>query len=152
MSKQKQREQYNWNFKKETNPKFYDWLNAQTNLSESLITLVLHFVDQYGIDDVTDYEVSKKMQRDLFMKEKFYQDISALLENANINNFHQNKNVPIAEVKEQKVEKEEKHIEKVDMSEKVKAQQESESIEEKQKLMLIWMTLMRVQYLAISSR
>ncbi|HDW3055142.1 MULTISPECIES: hypothetical protein [Bacillus] len=133
MSKQKQREQYNWNFKKETNPKFYDWLNAQTNLSESLITLVLHFVDQYGIDDVTDYEVSKKMQRDLFMKEKFYQDISALLENANINNFHQNKNVPIAEVKEQKVEKEEKHIEKVDMSEKVKAQQESESIEEKQK-------------------
>ncbi|MDZ5480066.1 hypothetical protein [Bacillus thuringiensis] len=133
MSKQKQREQYNWNFKKETSPKFYDWLNAQTNLSESLITLVLHFVDQYGIDDVTDYEVSKKMQRDLFMKEKFYQDISALLENANINNFHQNKNVPIAEVKEQKVEKEEKHIEKVDMSEKVKAQQESESIEEKQK-------------------
>lgn len=120
MSKQKQREQYNWNFKKETNPKFYDWLNAQTNLSESLITLVLHFVDQYGIDDVTDYEVSKKMQRDLFMKEKFYQDISALLENANINNFHQNKNVPIAEVKEQKVEK-------------VKAQQELESIEEKQK-------------------
>lgn len=133
MSKQKQREQYNWNFKKETNPKFYDWLNAQTNLSESLITLVLHFVDQYGIDDVTDYEVSKKMQRDLFMKEKFYQDISALLENANINNVHQNKNVPIAEVKEQKVEKEEKHIEKVDMSEKIKAQQESESIEEKQK-------------------
>ncbi|MCQ6305323.1 MULTISPECIES: hypothetical protein [Bacillus] len=133
MSKQKQREQYNWNFKKETNPKFYDWLNAQTNLSESLITLVLHFVDQYGIDDVTDYEVLKKMQRDLFMKEKFYQDISALLENANINNVHQNKNVPIAEVKEQKVEKEEKHIEKVDMSEKVKAQQESESIEEKQK-------------------
>ncbi|MEK4677755.1 MULTISPECIES: hypothetical protein [Bacillus] len=133
MSKQKQREQYNWNFKKETNPKFYDWLNTQTNLSESLITLVLHFVDQYGIDDVTDYEVSKKMQRDLFMKEKFYQDISALLENANIKKIHQNKNVPIAEVKEQKVEKEEMHIEKVDMSEKVKAQQESESIEEKQK-------------------
>lgn len=133
MSKQKQREQYNWNFKKETNPKFYDWLNAQTNLSESLITLVLHFVDQYGIDDVTDYEVSKKMQRDLFMKEKFYQDISALLENANINNVYQNKNVPIAEVKEQKVEKEEKHIEKVDKKEEVKVQQESELIEKKQK-------------------
>ncbi|HFJ9286989.1 TPA: hypothetical protein ACGW44_004965 [Bacillus toyonensis] len=133
MSKQKQREQYNWNFKKETNPKFYDWLNAQTNLSESLITLVLHFVDQYGIDDVTDYEVSKKMQRDLFMKEEFYQDISALLENANINNFHQNKNVPIAEVEEQKVEKEEKHIEKVDKKEEVKVQKESEPIEKKQK-------------------
>ena len=133
MSKQKQREQYNWNFKKETNPKFYDWLNAQTNLSESLITLVLHFVDQYGIDDVTDYEVSKKMQRDLFMKEKFYQDISALLENASINNTHQNKNVPIAEVKEHKTEKEEKLIEKVDMNEKVKVQQESEPIEKKQK-------------------
>ncbi|AXY11523.1 hypothetical protein CUC43_33655 (plasmid) [Bacillus thuringiensis LM1212] len=133
MSKQKQREQYNWNFKKETNPKFYDWLNAQTNLSESLITLVLHFVDQYGIDDVTDYEVSKKMQRDLFMKEKFYQDISALLENANINNVHQNKNVPIAEVNEQKVEKEEKHIEKAAKKEEVKVQKESEPIEEKQK-------------------
>lgn len=133
MSKQKQREQYNWNFKKETNPKFYDWLNAQTNLSESLITLVLHFVDQYGIDDVTDYEVSKKMQRDLFMKEKFYQDISALLENANLNTIHQNKNVPIAEVKEQKVEKEEKHIEKVDKNEEVKVQKESEPIEKKQK-------------------
>ncbi|MGG1328616.1 hypothetical protein ABE222_17995 [Bacillus tropicus] len=132
MSKQKQREQYNWNFKKETNPKFYDWLNAQTNLSESLITLVLHFVDQYGIDDVTDYEVSKKMQRDLFMKEKFYQDISALLENANINNVHQNKNVPIVEVKEEKVEKEEKHIEKVDKKEEVKVQKESEPIEKKQ--------------------
>ncbi|PFT84408.1 hypothetical protein COK81_24900 [Bacillus thuringiensis] len=126
MSKQKQREQYNWNFKKETNPKFYDWLNAQTNLSESLITLVLHFVDQYGIDDVTDYEVSKKMQRDLFMKEKFYQDISALLENATINNIHQNKNVPTAEVKEQK-------IEKVDKKEEVKVQKESEPIEKKQK-------------------
>ncbi|MHA4119309.1 hypothetical protein ACX16J_28085 [Bacillus cereus] len=112
MSKQKQREQYNWNFKKETNLKFYDWLNAQTNLSESLITLVLHFVDQYGIVDVTDYEVLKKMQRDLFVKEKFYQDISALLENANINNVRQNKNVPIAEVKERRVEKEEKYIEK----------------------------------------
>ncbi|MGE6553253.1 hypothetical protein ACQKFK_31385 [Bacillus mycoides] len=133
MSKQKQREQYNWNFKKETNPKFYDWLNAQTNLSESLITLVLHFVDQYGIDDVTDYEVSKKMQRDLFMKEKFYQDISALLENANLNTIHQNKNVPIAEVKEQKVEKEEKHIEKMDKKEEVKVQKESEPIEKKQK-------------------
>ncbi|MDP1459788.1 hypothetical protein [Bacillus wiedmannii] len=133
MSKQKQREQYNWNFKKETNPKFYDWLNAQTNLSESLITLVLHFVDQYGIDDVTDYEVSKKMQRDLFMKEKFYQDISALLENANVNTIHQNKNVPIAEVKEQKVEKEEKYIEKVDKKEEVKVQKESEPIEKKQK-------------------
>ncbi|HDR5270724.1 hypothetical protein E8M24_24945 [Bacillus thuringiensis] len=126
MSKQKQREQYNWNFKKETNPKFYDWLNAQTNLSESLITLVLHFVDQYGIEDVTDYEVSKKMQRDLFMKEKFYQDISALLENANINNARQNKNVPIAEVKDQKVEK-------VDKKEEVKVQKESEPIEKKQK-------------------
>lgn len=133
MSKQKQREQYNWNFKKETNPKFYDWLNAQTNLSESLITLVLHFVDQYGIDDVTDYEVTKKMQRDLFMKEKFYQDISALLENANINTIHQNKNVPIAEVKEQKVEKEEKHIEKVDKKEEVKVQKESEPIENEKK-------------------
>ncbi|EJR29142.1 hypothetical protein [Bacillus mycoides] len=132
MSKQKQREQYNWNFKKETNPKFYDWLNAQTNLSESLITLVLHFVDQYGIEDVTDYEVSKKMQRDLFMKEKFYQDISALLENTSINNSHQNKNVPTAEVKEQKAEKEEKRIEKVDKNEKVKVQQESEPIEKKQ--------------------
>lgn len=133
MSKQKQREQYNWNFKKETNTKFYDWLNAQTNLSESLITLVLHFVDQYGIDDVTDYEVSKKMQRDLFMKEKFYQDISALLENANINNVRQNKNVPIAEVKEYKTETEEKVIERVDKKEKVKVQQESEPIEMKQK-------------------
>ncbi|MED3273287.1 hypothetical protein BK703_20675 [Bacillus thuringiensis serovar silo] len=133
MSKQKQREQYNWNFKKETNPKFYDWLNAQTNLSESLITLVLHFVDQYGIDDVTDYEVSKKMQRDLFMKEKFYQDISALLENANINNIHQSKNVPIAKVKEHKTEKEENLIEKVDKNEEVKVQQESEPIEKKQK-------------------
>lgn len=133
MSKQKQREQYNWNFKKETNPKFYDWLNAQTNLSESLITLVLHFVDQYGIDDVTDYEVSKKMQRDLFMKEKFYQDISALLENTNINNVRQNKNVPIAEVKEYKTETEGKVIEKVDKNEKVKIQQESELIEMKQK-------------------
>lgn len=133
MSKQKQREQYNWNFKKETNPKFYDWLNAQTNLSESLITLVLHFVDQYGIDDVTDYEVSKKMQRDLFMKEKFYQDISSLLENANINNVYQNKNVPIAEVKEPKTETEEKVIEKVDKNEKVKVQQELELIEMQQK-------------------
>ncbi|MGE6619808.1 hypothetical protein [Bacillus mycoides] len=133
MSKQKQREQYNWNFKKETNPKFYDWLNAQTNLSESLITLVLHFVDQYGIDDVTDYEVLKKMQRDLFMKEKFYQDISALLENANINNIHQSKNVPIAKVKEHKTEKEENLIEKVDKNEEVKVQQESEPIEKKQK-------------------
>ncbi|MGH0943883.1 hypothetical protein ACQVTS_21910 [Bacillus mycoides] len=133
MSKQKQREQYNWNFKKETNPKFYDWLNAQTNLSESLITLVLHFVDQYGIDDVTDYEVSKKMQRDLFMKEKFYQDISALLENANVNNIYQNKNVPIVEVKEQKVGKEEMHIEKVDKNEEVKVQKESGPIEKKQK-------------------
>ncbi|MGQ4672496.1 hypothetical protein ACUIJ5_32210 (plasmid) [Bacillus toyonensis] len=61
------------------------------------------------------------------MKEKFYQDISALLENANINN------VPIAEVKEQKVEKEEKHIEKLDKKEEVKVQKESEPIEKKQK-------------------
>ncbi|PFJ73289.1 hypothetical protein [Bacillus cereus] len=92
MSEQKQREQYNWNFKKEKNLKFHDWLNAQSNISESLITLVLHFVDQYGINDVTDYEVSKQMQRDLFMKEEFYQDISALLEKANVNNINLNNN------------------------------------------------------------
>lgn len=93
MSKQKQREQYNWNFKKEKNLKFHDWLDAQSNISESLITLVLHFVDQYGINDVTDYEVSKQMQRDLFMKEEFYQGISALLEKANVNNINLNNNV-----------------------------------------------------------
>ncbi|MCU5065056.1 hypothetical protein OB986_28100 [Bacillus cereus] len=92
MSEQKQREQYNWNFKKEKNLKFHDWLNAQSNISESLITLVLHFVDQYGINDVTDYEVSKQMQRDLFMKEEFYQGISALLEKANVNNINLNNN------------------------------------------------------------
>ncbi|HDX9654735.1 hypothetical protein [Bacillus sp. GL1(2024)] len=93
MSKPKQREQYNWNFKKEKNLKFHDWLDAQSNISESLITLVLHFVDQYGISDVTDYEVSKQMQRDLFMKEEFYQDISALLEKENVNNVKLNNNV-----------------------------------------------------------
>ncbi|MEB9975291.1 hypothetical protein P4K82_27785 [Bacillus cereus] len=92
MSEQKQREQYNWNFKKEKNLKFHDWLNAQSNISESLITLVLHFVDQYGINDVTDYEVSKQMQRDLFMKEEFYQGISALLEKENVNNINLNNN------------------------------------------------------------
>ncbi|PFA84301.1 hypothetical protein [Bacillus cereus] len=92
MSEQKQREQYNWNFKKEKNFKFHDWLNAQSNISESLITLVLHFVDQYGVNDVTDYEVSKQMQRDLFMKEEFYQGISALLEKANVNNINLNNN------------------------------------------------------------
>lgn len=93
MSKQKQREQYNWNFKKEKNLKFHDWLDAQSNISESLITLVLHFVDQYGVNDVTDYEVSKQMQRDLFMKEEFYQGISALLEKTNVNNINLNNNV-----------------------------------------------------------
>ena len=85
------------------------------------------------------------------MKEKFYQDISALLENANINNARQNKNVPIGEVKEHKVEKEEKHIEKVDKKEEVKVQKESEPIEKKQKAILIWMMLMRVQYLVSES-
>lgn len=98
MSEQKQREQYNWNFKKEKNLKFHDWLNAQSNISESLITLVLHFVDQYGINDVTDYEVSKQMQRDLFMKEEFYQGISALLEKENVNNINLNNNAsPVKE-------------------------------------------------------
>ncbi|MCQ6529801.1 hypothetical protein [Bacillus mycoides] len=133
MSKQKQREQYNWNFKKEKNKKFHDWLDEQSNISESLITLVLHFVDQYGVNDVTDYEVSKQMQRDLFMKEKFYQDISTLLESPNINSINKNNSVPIAEVKEHKTETEEKVIEKVDKNEKVKVQQESEPIEKKQK-------------------
>ncbi|WP_242216393.1 hypothetical protein [Bacillus cereus group sp. BfR-BA-01351] len=98
MSEQKQREQYNWNFKKEKNLKFHNWLNAQSNISESLITLVLHFVDQYGINDVTDYEVSKQMQRDLFMKEEFYQGISALLEKENVNNINLNNNAsPVKE-------------------------------------------------------
>ncbi|MCQ6342320.1 hypothetical protein NPM06_22230 [Bacillus cereus] len=133
MSKPKQREQYNWNFKKEKNKKFHDWLDEQSNISESLITLVLHFVDQYGVNDVTDYEVSKQMQRDLFLKEKFYQDISTLLESPNVNSINNNNSVPVAEVKEQKTETEEKDIMRVDKNEKVKAQQESEPIEKKQK-------------------
>lgn len=133
MSKPKQREQYNWNFKKEKNKKFHDWLDEQSNISESLITLVLHFVDQYGVNDVTDYEVSKQMQRDLFLKEKFYQDISTLLESPNVNSINNNNSVPVAEVKEQKTETEEKDIMRVDKNEKVKVQQESEPIEKKQK-------------------
>ncbi|MCM3736511.1 hypothetical protein M3215_11910 [Bacillus cytotoxicus] len=121
MSKQKQREQFNWNFKNETNPKFHDWLNTQSNISESLITLVLHFVDQYGINDVTDYEISKQMQRDLFMKEKFFQDISVLLENTNVNNINPNNNAPVSEVLASKIEKEEniEHVENVDKKKKM---------------------------------
>ena len=130
MSKQKRREQYNWNFKKEKNPKFHDWLDAQSNISESLITLVLHFVDQYGINDVTDYEVSKQMQRDLFMKEKIYQDISALLESANIKNINPNNNVPIPEVtnNEIKVKENTESIENVDKKKKLtlKVQKETD--------------------------
>lgn len=134
MSKQKQREQYNWNFKKEKNSKFHDWLDAQSNISESLITLVLHFVDQYGINDVTDYEVSKQMQRDLFMKEEFYQDISALLEKANVNSIKLNNNVPAVNEIETAPEGTGKYIEKVKNEVKVsKEQKESDSIEQEDK-------------------
>lgn len=132
MSKQKRREQYNWNFKKETNPKFHDWLDAQSNISESLITLVLHFVDQYGINDVTDYEVSKQMQRDLFMKEEFYQDISVLLEKANVNSIKLKNNVPTVNenetISEGTVKPSEKIKNEVNVS---KEQKESDSIEQK---------------------
>ncbi|MDF9530629.1 hypothetical protein [Bacillus cereus] len=133
MSKQKQREQYNWNFKKEKNTKFHDWLDAQSNISESLITLVLHFVDQYGINDVTDYEVSKQMQRDLFMKEEFYQDISALLEKANVNSVKLNNNVPTVNenetVPKENVKSSEIVKSEVNVSKELK---ESDSIEQKQ--------------------
>ncbi|PHE99973.1 hypothetical protein COF81_09660 [Bacillus pseudomycoides] len=133
MSKQKQREQYNWNFKKEKNSKFHDWLDAQSNISESLITLVLHFVDQYGINDVTDYEVSKQMQRDLFMKEEFYQDISALLEKTNVNSIKLNNNVPTVNENETVSEGTVKFNEKVNNEINVsKEQKESDSIEQKQ--------------------
>lgn len=133
MSKQKQREQYNWNFKKEKNTKFHDWLDAQSNISESLITLVLHFVDQYGINDVTDYEVSKQMQRDLFMKEEFYQDISALLEKANVNSIKLNNNVPTVNENETVPKENVKSSEKVKNEVNVsKEQKESDSIEQKQ--------------------
>ncbi|PEI44657.1 hypothetical protein [Bacillus pseudomycoides] len=133
MSKQKQREQYNWNFKKEKNSKFHDWLDAQSNISESLITLVLHFVDQYGINDVTDYEVSKQMQRDLFMKEEFYQDISALLEKTNVNSIKLNNNVPTVNENETVSEGTVKFSEKVNNEINVsKEQKESDSIEQKQ--------------------
>lgn len=134
MSKQKQREQYNWNFKKETNPKFHDWIDAQSNISESLITLVLHFVDQYGINDVTDYEVSKRMQRDLFMKEEFYQDISALLEKKNVNSIKLNNNVPavneteIETISERAVKSNENVKNEVNVP---KEQKESEPIKQK---------------------
>ncbi|QWG92845.1 hypothetical protein [Bacillus mycoides] len=134
MSIQKQREQYNWNFKKEKNSKFHDWLDAQSNISESLITLVLHFVDQYGMNDVTDYEVSKQMQRDLFMKEEFYQDMSALLEKANVNSIKLNNNVPTVNETETAPEGTLKSSEKVKNEVKVsKEQKESDSIEQKQK-------------------
>ncbi|PEK70476.1 hypothetical protein COL32_26960 [Bacillus pseudomycoides] len=134
MSKQKRREQYNWNFKKEKNLKFHDWLDAQSNISESLITLVLHFVDQYGINDVTDYEVSKQMQRDLFMKEEFYHDISALLEKANVNSIKLNNNVPTVNENETVPEGNVKSSEKVKNEVNIsKEQKESDSIEQKQK-------------------
>lgn len=130
MSEQKQREQYNWNFKKEKNLKFHDWLNAQSNISESLITLVLHFVDQYGINDVTDYEVSKQMQRDLFMKEEFYQGISALLEKANVNNINLNNNASTVKeaVPKEIVKSNEKVKNEVNVS---KEHEEPNSIEKK---------------------
>ncbi|PET99692.1 hypothetical protein CN527_15035 [Bacillus cereus] len=130
MNKQKKREQYNWNFKKEKNLKFHDWLDAQSNISESLITLVLHFVDQYGISDVTDYEVSKQMQRDLFMKEEFYQDISALLEKENVNSIKLNNNVSTVSeaVPKEIVKTNEKVKNEVNVP---KEQKESDSIEKK---------------------
>ncbi|PRD06730.1 MULTISPECIES: hypothetical protein [Bacillus] len=132
MSKQKQREQYNWNFKKEKNSKFHDWLDEQSNISESLITLVLHFVDQYGINDVTDYEVSKQMQRDLFMKEKFYQDISALLNSPNVNSVSRNQyKESTVEAMENEVETEESEKPNEKIDKKAIAQNKSESMEKK---------------------
>ena len=38
------------------------------------------------------------------MKEKIYQDISALLESANVNNINPNNNAPVPEVIENKIE------------------------------------------------
>lgn len=38
-----------------------EWINNQSNATNSLITLIEHMIDRYGYSDITSFEVAKKM-------------------------------------------------------------------------------------------
>lgn len=60
----KNRESFLWRLK-EDQQKINDWMDKQANISNSLRILVLHFIDKYGYQNVTDYEVQKALNLEL---------------------------------------------------------------------------------------
>lgn len=40
-----------------------EWLNNQDNIQDSITNVILHIIDQYGMCNITDFEVQKAMHQ-----------------------------------------------------------------------------------------
>ncbi|MEH7510638.1 hypothetical protein V7159_23645, partial [Priestia megaterium] len=40
-----------------------EWLNNQDNIQDSITNVILHIIDQYGMRNITDFDVQKAMHQ-----------------------------------------------------------------------------------------
>lgn len=52
--------------------KFTKWCNAQSNVQNSILSLIEHSIDRFGYADITDHEIAKKLYMEIlyFNKEE----------------------------------------------------------------------------------
>lgn len=63
--------------------KFTDWINAQSNAQNSILSLIEHSIDRFGYVDVTDHDVAKKLYTEILT---FNNQTAAKVEQAVISN------------------------------------------------------------------
>jgi len=49
------------------------WLDQQKNIQESITNIVLHMIDRFGIQNITDYDIQKILYQELLTETKIQQ-------------------------------------------------------------------------------
>lgn len=65
-----------------------DWINAQDNVTASVLSLIQHSVDRFGFVDVLDHEISKRLFAETLM---YKGDIKVESENKEVQKNEQTK-------------------------------------------------------------
>jgi len=47
-----------------------DWLDQQKNIQDSITNIVLHMIDRFGIQNITDYDIQKILYQELLTEPK----------------------------------------------------------------------------------
>jgi len=50
-----------------------DWLDQQKNIQDSITNIVLHMIDRFGIQNITDYDIQKILYQELLIEPRAQQ-------------------------------------------------------------------------------